>query len=104
LKDLNQFVSSQSIDDRTPYVWANGTDFDIATLYDAYRNCGIAPAWRYSDVRDYRTVAKMFSGVVPRPENINPHNALFDARVQALHLSAILSEALSMIQARDDGK
>jgi len=104
LNELNEFVRNQTIGDRTPYVWANGTDFDISILYDAYRSHGIPPAWKYSDVRDYRTVSKLFSGVVSRPENLNLHNALSDARMQALHLSAILTEVLGMIQARDDGK
>lgn len=104
LRDLNDFVWMKSIGDQAPYVWANGTDFDISILYDAYREHLIAPAWKYSDVRDYRTVAKMFSGVVSRPQNMNQHNALSDARMQALHLNAILTVVLGMIQSQDDGK
>ncbi len=104
LKDLNEFITLQTIGDRTPYVWANGTDFDISILYHAYRQWSIPPAWKYSDVRDYRTVAKLFSGVVSRPENLNKHNALSDARIQAQHLDLILTEMLHMLRAQDDGK
>ena len=70
-----------------PIIWCKGTDFDTAILANAYRQFGEPTPWRYNDVRDFRTIKKMFeeSMITARP-NPNPHNALADAVYQAEQL------------------
>jgi hypothetical protein len=46
--------------------------------------------WRYSDVRDFRTIKKMFEeSMVTARQNPNPHNALADAVYQAEELHVL---------------
>lgn len=71
-------------------VWANGSDFDIPKLYHVFSLCNYAPPWKYNNVRDYRTVSKLFSEYGLKPEKIGHHNALADAKWQAIHLISIL--------------
>lgn len=70
-------------------IWANGTDFDIALLNNAYTQCGIQPAWKYNEVRDFRTMRKMFPEV-QSPERQAEHHALADARWMMTYLDLIL--------------
>lgn len=79
-------------------VWANGTDFDISILNDAYHDFDLTFPWKYGDVRDYRTMSKMFPHIVRPPAAPNKHNALSDAIWQANHLSAILVHLDGMVE------
>lgn len=73
----------------TPIIWANGTDFDLAIIKNAAEQYGIELPWKYFNVRDYRTLRKLFPAI-KQPVNTNPHNALEDAKTQALHCIEIL--------------
>jgi len=73
-------------------LWCNGTDFDIPVLNDI-TNCTSYPLtlpWKYSDVRDYRTLRKLFPEVVPAERTTQLHHALEDAIYQAQHCVEIL--------------
>jgi exodeoxyribonuclease VIII len=73
-------------------IWANGTDFDIpkiTRLLD-HHHANQTLRWKYSNVRDYRTIAKIFGAYGIQPDKINHHNALADVHWQAKHLSSIL--------------
>ena len=73
-----------------PIIWCKGTDFDVSILSHAYRQMGVEPPWKYSDVRDFRTVKKMFGeSMVTTIQNPQPHNALEDAVFQAQQLYSI---------------
>lgn len=98
LLKLYDFVHLNKNADNEIEIWANGTDFDIAVLYNAYRQFDITPAWKYSSVRDYRTMSKMFPHIARPPEMPNKHNALNDAYWQTNHLSAILMHLDGMIE------
>jgi hypothetical protein len=51
---------------------------------------GVEPPWKYNDVRDFRTVKKMFGeSMVTTIQNPQPHNALEDAVFQAQQLYSI---------------
>lgn len=73
-------------------LWANGTDFDISVLKDiAYENHQILP-FKYSNVRDFRTMRKCFP--LPKdkePPTIAKHNALEDALWQARYLEELVA-------------
>lgn len=73
-----------------PIIWCKGTDFDTAILAHAYKQMGAETPWKYNDVRDFRTLKKMFAeSMVITIENPNPHNALADAVFQAQQLYSI---------------
>jgi exodeoxyribonuclease VIII len=70
-------------------IWANGTDFDIPKLTNAYKLCGAKVPWGYNSVRDARTLYKVYSSYGLKPPELNKHNALADARWQAEYLVSI---------------
>jgi len=70
-----------------PIIWCKGTDFDTAILAHAYTRVGQPIPWKYNDVRDFRTVKKLFGNqLVVTAQNPNPHDALSDAIFQAQQL------------------
>lgn len=73
-------------------VWCNGLSFDLPILDTAYRACGLAVPWRYYNGRDYRTFKREHSSELVSSLEVEPtvaHNALADAKAQALTLLAI---------------
>ena len=76
-------------------IWSHGATFDVVMLDDAYRQHGKLPPWRFWDVRDTRTVidiAQRATGkkLEPKREGTH-HNALDDAKHQAVWINGILS-------------
>jgi exodeoxyribonuclease VIII len=72
-------------------VWGNGADFDNAILATAYRFCGMKQPWQYTANRCYRTVKSWYPGI--EFERLGTHhNALDDARSQALHLIKCMNQ------------
>jgi hypothetical protein len=73
--------------------WAKGTDFDFVILKDAYSSLGIPIPWQYNSIRDLRTVLKRTPKMVytPKEENKELHNALGDAKFQAMQLIQVLN-------------
>ena len=73
-----------------PIIWCKGTDFDVSILTHAYGQMGVPTPWKYNDVRDFRTVKKMFGeSMVTTISNPKPHDALEDAVFQAQQLYSI---------------
>lgn len=90
LKEFAQAFNWAKIDE----VWANGTDFDLVILRNAFEQAGVQCPWAYYKGRDYRTICKllprsMFNKL--RVEPTIPHNALEDAIAQALTLQAVMN-------------
>lgn len=71
----------------TPIIWCKGTDFDISILNHAYRSLYIPVPWKYSNVRDLRTVFKLANH---KPAYEVQHIAVQDALCQAEDLLAVL--------------
>jgi exodeoxyribonuclease VIII len=71
-----------------PNIWANGPDFDLVILSQAFELLGDNPPWTFRQYRCYRTMSRLVD--VPRPESGLNHNAFDDAKTQALHLIKIL--------------
>jgi len=92
LFNLSEFISQFT----EPVIWANGTDFDISILTDAYRQFGRAIPWAYNSVRDYRTLAKLFTQVPRTVFQGDKHNALADAKHQMEHLKEILAHIIRL--------
>lgn len=75
-------------------VWGNGADFDNVILGSAYRRLGKSIPWAFYNSRCYRTVKSLQPGC--RIERAGTHhNALDDAKSQALHLMRLLSPTFS---------
>ena len=69
-------------------VWGNGASFDNVILSESYKRVGMTPPWPFWKDRCYRTVKSMYPDV-PMERDGTHHNALDDARSQALHLIEI---------------
>lgn len=90
------------------YVWARGTDFDIAILRGLYRREGLRLPWAYNQSRDSRTVLTLLSMMgshyrVPDMSKIGltRHYAPHDAAVEAVTVqAAIAGMKLSVLQSR----
>jgi len=70
------------------FLWGNGANFDPVILGSAYEKFGFAIPWNFRNIRCYRTAI----AILPQQEYIKPtvaHNALEDARAQAIHLVKI---------------
>lgn len=73
-------------------VWSKGPSFDVSILEHAYRQYGQRVPWRYSRVRDVRTILWLVGD--PREDAVAKapgkpiHNALEDAEAQALDVCA----------------
>ena len=70
-------------------VWGNGAGFDNVILAGAYRRAGLQAPWSYKNDRCYRTVVALQPGL-KRMEGGTRHNALEDAKGQAMHLMTCL--------------
>lgn len=66
-------------------VWGNGSDFDNPILTTAYSKVGMSLPWRFYNNRCYRTLKKLYPTVVFDKREGTYHNALDDAKTQALH-------------------
>lgn len=70
-------------------IWGNSASFDCGLLSAAYAKVGMERPWKFWQERCYRTLKGLAPEVkVPELEGV-PHNALYDATRQALHLQAI---------------
>lgn len=67
-------------------IWSHGASFDVVLLEHAYRKLGIDIPWRYTNIRDTRTIYAL-AGVNPKDFfgfGAAAHIAVDDARAQAL--------------------
>lgn len=94
LLQLNRFwnVSEPGGDpnDGCTYVWCHGAGFDVPILEYAYGRERMTAPWHFSKVRDTRTLYAM-AGVRPERDD-DHHNALADARAQAVAAVAALDK------------
>jgi exodeoxyribonuclease VIII len=86
LKDFSNWIGDK------PMLWGNGSDFDNVILSNAYKACGIEQPWAYYNNRCFRTLRALYPTI--KFENSGTyHNALDDARSQALHMIKIFAGA-----------
>lgn len=84
-------------------IYGNGADFDNPILLAAYHAAGVPVGWRPFNGRCYRTLK---NDIAPHIEIVRTgtyHNALDDARSQALHAMEIL-KYLRELKERDEAK
>lgn len=71
-------------------IWGNGSDFDNVLLIALFEAAGVKPAWRYYNHRCFRTLKSLRQIELVREGTY--HNALDDAKTQALHAVKIFKE------------
>lgn len=69
-------------------VWGNGATFDNVILRQSYVRTAVPCPWPFWLDRCYRTMKSMYPQVEMARSGVH-HNALDDARTQAMHLLAI---------------
>lgn len=72
----------------TVNVWGNGAGFDNVILRETYGKLNMQTPWGFWEDRCYRTIKNTYCDV-PQERIGTPHNALDDARTQAVHLLQI---------------
>ncbi len=92
-------ILSQSLGDFNKYlhkvgltncrIWGNGSDFDNAILLNCYAATGIAPNWEFYNNRCFRTLKALEPDIRMERHGVY-HNALDDAKTQALHAIKVL--------------
>lgn len=78
-----QAFSDWAPKDMRPY--GNGASFDLSILKAAYDAVGLKAPWKFWDERCYRTIKNDYSQIEPDERAGTHHNALDDAKFQALH-------------------
>lgn len=78
---LTDFLTGHSVEFS---IWGNGSDFDNVLTVDAYEAVGLEAPWRFWSHRCYRTL-KALRPDMRVPRTGTHHNALDDAKSQALH-------------------
>ncbi len=77
LEELSRFIF------HCDFIWANGVTFDMNILEDAYRSYKMPLPWKYSRVRDCRTVYSLYPNLERLPAS---HNSLEDCQRQIVLL------------------
>ena len=84
----------KSISDDVVRMWGNGEDFDNVVLREAYHKAGVPPSlipWHFKNNMSYRTLKNLLPNI--KIDRVGEHhNALDDARSQALHAIKLLKE------------
>lgn len=93
LTQLQWFIGyTCGIDVKDVKIWGNGSDFDNVILANAYKAVELDPPWLFYNNRCYRTAKNILAG--PKLERSGTHhNALDDAKSQALHLIELVNHS-----------
>ena len=89
LDTFGEWVIETAGDRDNVVMWGNGADFDNVLLASYYQMFGMDPPWLYTNGRCLRTLKNVFPGFEP-PMIGTLHNALDDAKHQALWITNIL--------------
>lgn len=82
---LKEFTAWYDALGKVEGVYAHGAAFDVPVLDSAYRALGLTVPWRYTAVRDTRTLYALATDLAgwQRPRRTTAHTALADAVAQA---------------------
>ena len=86
---INFAMWLEKLGEKNVKVWGNGADFDLPILGAAYEACGIEKPWKPYNGRCFRTIKNLYPDVIPNAFRGMKHNALEDAKNQAIHLVKI---------------
>lgn len=90
---LNKLTAFLTQGDTNYLIWGNGSDFDNTIITSLYESFGMQAPWKFWNNRCFRTF-KGEHGHITRPPEFQgvKHDAVDDARQQALYLQAIYAE------------
>ena len=90
---LNKLTAFLTQGDTNFLIWGNGSDFDNTIVSSLYESFGMEAPWKFWNNRCFRTF-KGEHGHITRPPEFQgvKHDAVDDARQQALYLQAIYTE------------
>jgi len=74
------------------FVWGNGADFDLPILGAYYAGMVMPIPWKPFNGRCYRTLKNLYPQIKAPAKNAQKHNAIEDAKYQALHAREILGQ------------
>lgn len=89
LRQFSDWLSIVAPDEKDRAVWGNGVAMDNVILGNAYKRIGMSQPWSFRGDRCYRTMKSLYPDVKMDPRIGTYHNALDDAKNQALHLAKI---------------
>jgi exodeoxyribonuclease VIII len=87
LQGFEKFVG----DKKSAKIWGNGASFDNVILANAYKKLSMDMPWHYWNDRCYRTVKNLLGKNIEVEKVGTAHNALDDAKTQAMHLCKIMT-------------
>ena len=90
LKDFKEWMKTHSVEKGGRWVWGNGASFDAPILEAAYDACSLITPWEFWGTMCYRSL-KNLHPEIKHEFGGTKHNALADAKHQALHLMDILN-------------
>jgi len=82
-KGLSKFVGWMNSVNPDPFVWGNGSIFDISTMENILTQYLYEVPWKFYKVMDLRTFGRFNSKGKPKVNKGTAHNALDDAIAQA---------------------
>lgn len=78
-------------------LWGNGSDFDNTILLAAYRAAKMPLGWGLYNNRCYRTIKQLRKDIKIKRGDTVHHNALDDARNQAVHMIEIVRTSPALL-------
>lgn len=97
LLGLNEFISTYPT---IKQYWCQGINFDPVVLENAYKKCGLAPKWKFYQLRDSRTVQHLIPSL-PFSKPKDAHTPVADCLYQIKVVQHVL-RSLSAQPPRDD--
>lgn len=95
LYDVKEWIEERA---HAPFVWGNGSVFDIAILEDAFKKSKIDIPWKFWNIQDMRTAVRLAESKGFNKKSVERigehHNALDDA----MHQARVISAAYNIIQ------
>jgi 3' exoribonuclease, RNase T-like len=89
LGDFSNYLLQEVGDKRNVQIWGNGADFDNVILAALYHAAKLESPWHFYNNRCYRTLKNVVKGPKLVRQGVH-HNALDDAKSQAMHAVALL--------------
>ena len=87
LQEFTKFVGAK----KQAKIWGNGASFDNVLLGNAYDAVNLERPWEYWNDRCYRTMKAMLGNGIEYVKPTIAHDALEDAKAQAVHLCKIMT-------------
>lgn len=87
LLDFNEYLAQ--FGPKEVRIWGNGSDFDNAILINCYAVTNLAAGWEFWNNRCFRTLKSMAPSIKVSRTGTH-HNALDDAKTQALHAVKVI--------------